>query len=80
MKNNSIEQEELALTQPRCAACKQKWKIGQDAVYWVDMGRVQRTVFKFFQTRSNAIISHNTIPSTCIERVLSMCSEEVLFS
>ena len=80
MNKSWIEQEELALTQPRCAACKQKWEISQDAVYWVDMGRVQRTGFKFFQTRSNAIISHNTFPSICTQRVVTMCSEEVLFS
>ena len=42
MKKNWIEQDELDLTQPRHAAYKQKWKISQDAVFWVDVGRVQR--------------------------------------
>ena len=51
MKKNWIEQEELDLTQPRYAAYKQKWKISQDAVYWVDMGRVQRTGFKILPNK-----------------------------
>ena len=32
----------------------------------------------FYQTRSNAIILHNTLPAACIEKVVSMSSKEVL--
>ena len=58
MSKNWIAQEELGLTQSRHAAYNHKWKVSQDAVYWVDMGRAQRMGLKFFLTRSNAIILH----------------------
>ena len=32
----------------------------------------------FHQTRSNAMILHNTLPASCIEKVVAMNSEEVL--
>ena len=48
------EQKEFDLTRPRFAAYKQKWKVHQDAVSWVEIGLTQRKGLKFFQTRSNA--------------------------
>ena len=41
--------------------------------------RAQNMGLKFFQTRSNAIILHNTLPATCIESVVSRTTEEVFF-
>ena len=66
MDQNWVEQEGIDLTKPRRAAYKQNWKISQDAVCWVDIGRAQHMELRFFQTRSNAIIVHNTLPSICV--------------
>ena len=57
MHKNHQDPIELDLTKPRLAPYKQKWKVHQDAVYWVDLQLAQRKGLKFYQTRSNAIIA-----------------------
>ena len=70
----------LDLTKPRLARYKQKtWKRHQDTVYWVDIQLAQRKGFKFFQTRSNAIILYDTLPAHCISKVIVMKSEEIIY-
>ena len=73
---NWVEPEEIDLTRPRLAAFNHKWKISQNAVYWVYMGRAQRMGPEFFQTWSNAIILHHSFLSICIETVMSRKTEE----
>ena len=46
-------------------------------MYVVDVGRAQRIGLKFFQTRSDAIILFDTLPPICIEKVVSVKTEEV---
>ena len=41
------------------------WKKHQNTVYWVDIRLAQKKGLKFYQTRSNAIILHETIPAYC---------------
>ena len=41
------QEEEHDLTQPIYAAYKQIWKIAEDAVDWVDIGRAQIIGWKF---------------------------------
>ena len=53
---NSIE---IDLTKTRLASYKQKWKVHQDTVYWVDIQLAQRKGLKFYQTRSNAVILYD---------------------
>ena len=57
VNTHCLEQKEFDLTKPRLAAHKQNWKVHQDAVYWVDIGRAQRMGLKFFQSRSKAIVT-----------------------
>ena len=70
-KNWVDQEEQHDLTQPRYAAYKQTWTISQDAIFCVDICRAQKMGLKFFQTRSNAIILHDTLPPICIDRVVS---------
>ena len=42
----------------------------QNAVYWVDINLALRKGLKFYQTRSNAIILHETLPAYCIPKVV----------
>ena len=66
---------EIDLTQPRLAWYEQKkWKRHQDTVYWVDIQFAQRKGLTFYQTRSNAIILYDTLPSSlylesCCDRI-----------
>ena len=56
-----------------------KWRRHQDTVCWVDIQLAQQKGFKFYQTRSNAIILYNTLPSFCIPKVVMMKSREIIF-
>ena len=65
---------------PRLAWYKQKtWKERQNTVYWVDIKLAQKKGFKFYQTRSNAIILYNTLPAYCIPKVVVMESGETIY-
>ena len=70
---------ELDLTKPRLASYKQKWKVHQDTVYWVDIQLAQRKGLKFYQTRSNAVILHDTLPAYCISKNVVMESGEIIY-
>ena len=71
---------EIDLNAPRLAWYKQKkWKRHQDTVYWVDIQLAQQKGFKFYQTRSNAIILHDTRTAYCIAKVVVMESREIIF-
>ena len=54
------------------------WKKHQDAVYWVDFNLTMKKGLKFYQTRSNAIILHETLPAYCIPKVVRMETGEVI--
>ena len=45
---------------------------------WVDIQLAQQKGFKFYQTRSNAIIFHDTLPAYCIPKVVVMESGEII--
>ena len=47
--------------------------------YWVDINFAQRKGLKFYQTRSNAIILHETLPAYCIPKVVRMETGEVIY-
>ena len=49
----------------------------QNAVYWVDINLALKKGLKFHQTRSNAIILHETLPAYCIPKVVRMETGEV---
>ena len=55
---------EIDLKAPRHAQYMQTaWKKNQNTVYSVDINLAQKNWLKFYQTRSNAIIFHNTLRS-----------------
>ena len=78
MNKNHRDPQELDLTKPRLASCKQKWKRHQDAVYWVDFQLAQRKGLKFCPTRWNAVILSDTLPICCISKAIVMKSEEII--
>ena len=56
--------EEIDLEAPRFARYMHTtWKKHQNTVYWVDINLALKKGLKFYQTRSNAIILHETLPA-----------------
>ena len=58
---------------------QKKWKKQQNTVYWVDIKLAQKKGFKFYQTRSNAIIFHDTLPAYCIPKTIMMGTGEIIY-
>ena len=79
MNKDHRDPQELDLTKRRLASYKQKWKRHQDTVYWIDIQLAQNKGFKFYQTRSNAIILYDTLPAYCIPAVVVMESGEIIY-
>ena len=79
MHRNHQDPMELDLTKPRLASYKQKWKVHQDTVNWVDFQLAQRKGLKFYQTRSNAVILYDILPAYCISKAIVMKSEQVVY-
>ena len=79
MHKNHLDPIELDLIKPRLASYKQKWKVHQDTLYWVDIQFAQRKGLKFYQTRSNAVILHDALPVCCISKAIVMKSEEIIY-
>ena len=46
-----------------------KWKPHQDPVHWVNLARVQEKGLQLWQTRSYAMIVHDSVLADCIEKV-----------
>ena len=47
-------------------------------MYWVDIRLAQKKGLKFDQTRSNAIILHETLPAYCIPKAVRMETGEIM--
>ena len=79
MDKNHKDPDTIDLNAPRHAQYFHKaWKRHQDAVYWVDINLALKKGLKFYQTRSNAIILHETLPAYCIPKVVGMETGEVI--
>ena len=55
------------------------WKKHQNTVYWVDINLALKKGLKFNQTRSHAIILHETLPAHCIPKDVRMETGEVKY-
>ena len=72
--------ETIDLNEPRHAQYMHKaWKRHQNAVFWVDINLALRKGLKFYQTRSNAIILHETLPAYCRPKVDRMETGQVTY-
>ena len=80
MNKEHKDPDTVDLEAPRLARYLQTaWKKHQNTVYWVDIKLAQKKGFKFYQTRSNAIILYNTLPACCIPRAIKMENGEIIF-
>ena len=55
------------------------WKKHENTVFWVDIKLAQNKGFKFYQTRSNAIILYDTLPAYCIPKAVRMETGEIIY-
>ena len=79
MDKSHKDPDVIDLSVPRHAQYLHKtWKRHQDAENWVDMNLAITKRLKFYQTRSNAIILQETLPSYCIHKVARMLTGEVI--
>ena len=70
----------IDLNAPRHAQYMHKaWKKHQNTVYWIDINLALKKGLKFYQTRLNAVILHETIPAYCILKAIMMKSGEVIY-
>ena len=61
---NRKDPDTIDLGAPRLAQYMHRtWKKHQNTVYWVDINLALKKGLKFYQTRSNAIILHDILPS-----------------
>ena len=78
MDKNHKDPDTSDLNAPRHAQYMHKaWKKHQNAVCWVDINLALKKGLKLYQTRSNAIILHETLPANCIPKVVRMETGEV---
>ena len=78
--SDSQEEEYQDLSNPRKVHYKSKWKVFQDAICWITVGKAQDQELNIWQTRSYAIILYDSVPADCIERVVNTkTKEEVLY-
>ena len=79
MDESHTDLDTIDLEAPRLAQYMHKaWKKHQNTVYWVDINLVLKKGLKFYQTRSNAIILHETLPAYCISKDIQMETGEVI--
>ena len=58
------------LSKPSEVHCRSKGKLHHGAVYWINLARAQEPGLQFGQTRSHAIIVHDSVPADCIGKVV----------
>ena len=80
MNKEHRDPNKIDLKAPRLALYKQKtWKKHRNTVYWVDIKLAQKKRFKFYQTRSNAIILYDILPAYCIPKAIMMEIGEIIY-
>ena len=80
MEQNHQDPETIDLNAPRHAQYMHKsWKRHQNTVYWIDINLALKKGLKFYQTRSNAILLHETLTAYCIPKVVRMETGEVIY-
>ena len=79
--SDAHEQEEPSedYSRPRKVPYHRHWRNDQNAVYWVELSRAQDLGLQFGQTKSNAIIVHQSVPFRCIDRVVGDNRGRIIF-
>ena len=76
--DDGTEDTPCDLTKPRIAPYRNTWTLSK-YVHWCNVKLTQERGLQFDQTRSNAIVFHNTLPAVCIEKAVCMKTKEELY-
>ena len=81
MDKSHKDPDTIDLEAPRHAQYLHKaWNRHQNVVCWVDINlAIEKGLMKFYQTRSNAIILHETLPGYCVAKSVRMETGEVIY-
>ena len=79
MDNQDLGETICELSQARIAPHKNTWKHSQDKLCWCNLKLAQQRGLHFYQTRSNAVILHNTLPAEFIEKATCMKTMDQLY-
>ena len=80
MDREHKDPDTIDLGAPRLAQyMHEAWKTHQNTVYWVYINLALKKGLNFFQTRSNAIILHETLPACCSPKVVRLETGEVKY-
>ena len=79
--SDAHEQEEPSedYSRPRKVHHHSRWGNDQNTVYCVELSRAQDLRLQFGQTKSNAIIVHQSVPYRCIDRVVGDNGGRIIF-
>ena len=79
--SDADEAEAIADTaKPRKVKYQIHWRPEQDAVYWIHLSKAQDAGLEFWQTRSNAIITYQSVPKECVVKVVSESGKREFFA
>ena len=76
---DELDEEYEDLSQPRRVHYKSKWRVTQDAIYWINLAKAQNNGITLWQTRPHAIILCDSVSADCIEKVLSTRYDNILY-
>ena len=58
---DELDQEYQDSPKPRKVQYKSKWKVTQDAIFWINLRKAQDEGLTFWQTRSHAVILYDSV-------------------
>ena len=80
MDKNQKDPDTIDLGAPRLPQFMHKaWKKHQNTEDWVDINLALKKGLKFYETRSNSVILHETLPAYCTPKVDVMETGEVIY-
>ena len=72
-------QVDYDLDKPRIAPYKHTWRSHHNAAIWCNFKLDLRKELRFYQTRSHATTLSDTLPATCIDKVVCMKTRQELY-
>ena len=70
---------EFDLDKPRIAPYTYSWRSHHNAAIWCNLELDLRKGLRFYQTRSHATTLSDTLPATCIDKVVCMKTRKELY-
>ena len=69
----------MRLVTSKNRAIQNTWKRFQKPIFWCNLKLAQERGLQFYQTRSNAVVLHDTLPAEFIEKAICMKTKDQLY-